>query len=715
MARAVRVALAALLLAAGLAGVRADADRDVLVRKRTRIRQERIQLHGYMTHNASELGNWTLVHDDHAALAPRLAPLYAPAHGEYAFHPNVSGFFDGNFSAAAPPAGQNATSARGALDWAAPKTRLEMQLSERDVPHTNLSQVWGALMLTMPHNTSHARAAVELDVSGIFALHTGRMYLVGMPRTSPRVLDVRELLAMVPEEDAALKNATYTAVLRDIDDRLERIDAMLARGERHAPPDTAGLEASNCSMHLYGQLAPAGPRTFQDELTERERQLEHPTGVVTRRLPPLALQLLGVSDACALTLTSGTLDGITTHQFWADTRLYLCGMAAVVFVQLVLMMRMREQLDTESALAKVSGVTFFIQTMFDAHVCLAHLIIGMSLGSTQSLGMVRAPLTQFAVAFLAGLLFIAYEYPIVVAVLRQSMTAAPPPPPPAPAPADAPPAPPAAARGVWAERLAHARSTLTEATQDMPRVSVALVVTCIAFIVSIVKPFLLAMLLIPLLFSFWVPQIVHNYRVRASGVRAGTVVGMTVTRFYLPLCTSQAHTDLFHYRHNLLFFEPTPLVWVPLAWLVVQMLVLVGQDTLGPLFFVPAAWRDAEERWAWHPSPEALGALLRDAGDLETPLFGDARDVPLGDCPVCLAPNAWEADESDDEHGHLLGQAHWPRAWPWARDAPPRPNVMVTPCRHIFHTPCLEQWMRIKHVCPSCRLPLPPYEHAYSS
>ncbi len=28
---------------------------------------------------------------------------------------------------------------------------------------------------------------------------------------------------------------------------------------------------------------------------------------------------------------------------------------------------------------------------------------------------------------------------------------------------------------------------------------------------------------------------------------------------------------------------------------------------------------------------------------------------------------------------------------------------MMTPCRHFFHTPCLESWFKQKKECPSCR------------
>lgn len=35
-------------------------------------------------------------------------------------------------------------------------------------------------------------------------------------------------------------------------------------------------------------------------------------------------------------------------------------------------------------------------------------------------------------------------------------------------------------------------------------------------------------------------------------------------------------------------------------------------------------------------------------------------------------------------------------------------EYMITPCFHIFHTECLEDWMKYKLQCPVCRNGLPP-------
>lgn len=38
---------------------------------------------------------------------------------------------------------------------------------------------------------------------------------------------------------------------------------------------------------------------------------------------------------------------------------------------------------------------------------------------------------------------------------------------------------------------------------------------------------------------------------------------------------------------------------------------------------------------------------------------------------------------------------------------PSQLNYMITPCDHIFHSSCLDQWMNQKMQCPTCRRPLP--------
>ena len=36
--------------------------------------------------------------------------------------------------------------------------------------------------------------------------------------------------------------------------------------------------------------------------------------------------------------------------------------------------------------------------------------------------------------------------------------------------------------------------------------------------------------------------------------------------------------------------------------------------------------------------------------------------------------------------------------------------LMITPCNHVFHSDCLERWMKVKNTCPDCRAELPNIE-----
>ena len=146
MARTVRVALVVWVLM-GVIAVLADDSLQWLEDARDRILRQREEVQGYMTHNVSQQGNWCLVsfvvrltqyHDDTEALLPQLDQLYNLGDGDFAFHRNIRGFFDGNFSQinqhldhiSLPNISEN----RGAWNWSSQnKMRLELQLNEKEV------------------------------------------------------------------------------------------------------------------------------------------------------------------------------------------------------------------------------------------------------------------------------------------------------------------------------------------------------------------------------------------------------------------------------------------------------------------------------------------------------------------------------------------------------------------------------------------------------
>ena len=62
------------------------------------------------------------------------------------------------------------------------------------------------------------------------------------------------------------------------------------------------------------------------------------------------------------------------------------------------------------------------------------------------------------------------------------------------------------------------------------------------------------------------------------------------------------------------------------------------------------------------------------------------------ECAICLTDLMLEPPPGDD------------------LESEPSFKVMVTPCRHRYHSRCLVTWMRVKMECPQCRAKLPPFE-----
>ncbi|KAM0722185.1 hypothetical protein Q7P37_001626 [Cladosporium fusiforme] len=217
--------------------------------------------------------------------------------------------------------------------------------------------------------------------------------------------------------------------------------------------------------------------------------------------------------------------------------------------------------------------------------------------------------------------------------------------------------------------------------------------------------------------SFWVPQISRNVQRNCRrALEWDFVLGQSALRL-LPFAYFYA------YPHNILFASVdyySLAVLVIWSWL--QVVVLASQDLLGPRWFVRETW--VPPAYDYHPvlrydeegatlplgasnvasaptsrrasvsGPEGLTAPGR-RGSLQHKESKD-KGKRVFDCAICmqdLEVPVIEAGESGDVSGGFMLA---------------RRQYMVTPCRHIFHTPCLEGWMKYRLQCPNCREGLPP-------
>lgn len=202
--------------------------------------------------------------------------------------------------------------------------------------------------------------------------------------------------------------------------------------------------------------------------------------------------------------------------------------------------------------------------------------------------------------------------------------------------------------------------------------------------------------------SLWVPQI-HRNAIRncRRALAWPFVIGQSILRL-VPIAYFWVKAD------NFLFARTDRLTFLLLcAWVWLQLVVLAAQDIVGPRFGLPAGW--APDAWDYHPvlredSLEKgglpIGLVAEDAASLESSRTGDDSDksrsgVRAIDCAICREVLEVPVVRAGEEDSSVAGV--------FARRV-----YMVTPCRHIFHTACLEGWMRFRLQCPICREELPP-------
>jgi transmembrane E3 ubiquitin-protein ligase len=206
--------------------------------------------------------------------------------------------------------------------------------------------------------------------------------------------------------------------------------------------------------------------------------------------------------------------------------------------------------------------------------------------------------------------------------------------------------------------------------------------------------------------SFWIPQIYRNViRNCRQAFTWEYLIGISILRL-LPIIYCYTKSA------NTLSIDTDPFAAAVLTgYVILQVTALAVQQLLGPRLFVKESW--CPPAYDYHP-------LLQDeVGDVESGSLlpigfvasaseakqkGDTKDknssknLKIFDCAICM--NEIEVPVVPSKE--IAARSNLGASWLGRR------TYMVTPCRHIFHTECLEGWMRLRLVCPICRESLPP-------
>ena len=201
--------------------------------------------------------------------------------------------------------------------------------------------------------------------------------------------------------------------------------------------------------------------------------------------------------------------------------------------------------------------------------------------------------------------------------------------------------------------------------------------------------------------SLWIPQIHRNtMRNCRKALTWEYVLGSSTLR----------SVPILHWYlmpRNILYASPNPtMALVLIVWLSLQVLILAIQQFLGPRIFVPEKW--CPEAYDYHPilydDLEAGGMPIGEITSASEAKDADRKDKDTAgmrkvfDCAICMNEIDVPVVSKEERESSGIGGGRWLE----------QRNYMVTPCRHIFHSECLDGWMNMRLVCPVCREGLPP-------
>lgn len=536
---------------------------------------------------------------------------------------------------------------RGAFHWLTAQPGLvDLRLIEETLLPGNVSLITGSLSFLPPSDTKGSQDSVDFSLEGLHFLPTGSLFLHAVGDEGPDGTDVRTSLGLIPHNNNDTMNATISAIDKAFQLRIDMLQRIIASGS-YEEGDSSALTARkhNCSLHVYAQFQSAGPYALvQPQISDLEREMKHPTGISTIHPPTPKLALTAYSPECQLVLSAHEVRGLLESRMWKKAIHYAIVYFFVLLIQTRLLVQQMDATTTPSGLAKVSDKTWLAQSVLDAYGCLIHLSLAVALENETTVPLL-------ACAFMSGMCFMAFGYRYTITIYRTQMDATPSPSPPAPAPvpAVAPPtestAQPTATASV-AEGQNEAPSNHSAPHTNFLHAVVAAVTADAAsaeeiqarrraaFFFSVIFfslmigffPLLTVALMLPILYSFWIPQIYRNVqRGTRKAIFKRCVIGSTLTRLFVPLYILVCPENVF-------FSEPSAWGWVLAVYLVTQAAVLIGQDLMGPHWFLREQWvpEAARRGWEYHPS------IRRHDGREDEEEVGGTKEAEYGDCAICL-------------------------------------------------------------------------------
>jgi transmembrane E3 ubiquitin-protein ligase len=482
---------------------------------------------------------------------------------------------------------------------------------------------------------------------------------------------------------------------------MNRTVAKLWERKMNQDPDLLGL--AHCEVVIFLQ-----PRPIVQSVTylqQIESELAKPEGAPIGIPPPLSYSAVVFSPDCGYVLEAENLFGPKQEAFAQLTRRLLVAFIIILGLQIFLLKRQMEKASTPSTRSRISYQSIVIAALGDGLILLAMIgllmiseVTFLAVAATTYLACIHVAFLE--VKFVFDIWNVQVGEPMRAEAERQRRDQRPAPPTEIPLPATAPRPTDGAVPIIVASdgELDLAASPRASFAAIYTRFYFTLVMLMFISLWATSWPEVLRStytnLLVIFYFSLWWPQVYRNImRNCRKSLSWEYVVGSTLLRV-IPV--------LYWYfaPRNVLGITASPsTAYLLLAWLWLQVLVLLIQQYLGPRLLIPPAW--CPPAYDYHPM-----------------LHESDSDIEVGAMSIGLLASASEGKDKDDKARKVFdcaicmneidvpvvkaGEAGRGSAWLEQR------KHMVTPCRHIFHTECLEGWMNLRLVCPVCREALPP-------
>mmetsp|Transcript_738 Transcript_738/g.810 ORF Transcript_738/g.810 Transcript_738/m.810 type:complete len:1236 (+) Transcript_738:144-3851(+) len=364
-------------------------------------------------------------------------------------------------------------------------------------------------------------------------------------------------------------------------------------------------------------------------------------------------------------------------------------MMTICLTQIVLLLRQLLHTQAQSVATRVSLLCIGWQTVVDALLCLVHIYLSLAM---------QPLFTAFAsVAFFKLLIFCVIEMKYMAIIIQ-------------------------------ARNASNGGNTIELLRRQIAmlhlRFYVALMGSCLGFFYSgdsYRTPYMLV------LYSFWVPQIIHNVVTEAKKpLHPYYIYGMSVTRLFAPIY-------IFAIQGNFLKEvypeSATDIFMCQLLslWVGIQALILDAQGRYGARFMIPTQFLPPKYDYS-RPIP---ASLLSSCNETENPSeqLQKEREIPKTEvCSLVVTKRDTSPRDGGARNRKEGNKINRPETMTTETvmalpknpstcidcvicyneiDTTNRTAYMLSPCDHIFHKDCLVQWMEVKMECPICRTQLP--------